>query len=251
VQALVVDDEPLARRRLIALLADEKDVEIIGEAGSGSAAVEAISGKRPDLVFLDVQMPGLDGFGVLRCTLGAHAPAVIFVTAYDEHAIRAFEVQAVDYLVKPVSPARLHQAVSRGVSRVRSTTTQDNARSLDRLLASVAEPEPQGPRISLKRDGAVVFVSIADIEWVQADGDHLAIHTTREAFSIRETLSEFHGRLPAEQFARIHRSVVVNVARVQEIRSVAKGGYLVVMRDGTQLRSGRRHREAVQRLLDR
>ena len=248
-RALIVDDEPLARRRLLALLAEEPDIEVIGEAGTGSAAVEAIAGKRPDLVFLDVQMPGLDGFGVLRCTAKAHTPVVVFVTAHDEHAIRAFEVQAVDYLLKPVTAARFHEAARRAILRARTAPRTETARSIDALLSRVADPLPDESRIAVKGDGRVAFVAVADIDWIEADGDYALIHAGRELHPVRQTMTELEAKLPRERFARVHRSVIVNVSRVREVESVPKGGYVLVLRDGTRLRSGRVYREVVQALI--
>ena len=251
VRALIVDDEPLARRRLLGLLADEPDVAVIGEAGSGSAAVEAIAGKRPDLVFLDVQMPGLDGFGVLRCTALAHAPVIVFVTAHDEHAIRAFEVQAVDYLLKPVTAARFHEAVRRAVTKVRAASAPDHARAIESLLAEIGPPAEDEIRIPIRQEGRVLLVRPADLDWVEADSDHLRIHVGREVYVVRETLSDLEGRLPSERFARIHRSIIVNRAKVRVVESVPKGGYVLVMTDGARLRSGRSYRETVQSLTRR
>jgi len=248
VRAIVVDDEPLARRRLLTLLAEEPELEVVGEAGSGSAAVEAIAGKRPDLVFLDVQMPGLDGFGVLRCIARAHSPAVVFVTAHDEHAIRAFEVQAVDYLLKPVTAARFHEAVRRAVVKVRSAPRAEHARTIEQLLARVGESADES-RIPIRREGHIAFVPVADIDWVEADGDYLRLHAGREVHTLRETMNEIESRLPEKRFVRVHRSIIVNVARVRAVESIPKGDYLLVLQDGTKLRSGRTYRETVQALI--
>jgi two-component system LytT family response regulator len=249
IRVLVVDDEALARRRLLGFLRDEPELRVIGEADSGSKAVEAIAGQRPDLVFLDVQMPGLDGFGVLRCVAGAHLPAVVFVTAHDQHAIRAFEVHAVDYLLKPVTAARFHQAVTRAIARIRTSSREESSRSIEALLARVGEPEPLGPRIPIRRDGRIGFVAVADIEWVEADGDHLQLHAGREVHTLRATLTELEAKLPADRFVRVHRSLIVNLGRVREVESVPKGDYVLILTDGTRLRSGRSYRETVQRLI--
>jgi two-component system LytT family response regulator len=247
-----VDDEPLARRRLQAMLATEADLDLIGEAATGPAAVEAIAGQRPDLVFLDVQMPGLDGFEVLRCTARAHRPAVVFVTAYDQHAIRAFDVQAVDYLVKPVTAARLREAVRRAVARVRESSKRENATLIDRVLESVgggAGNAQEDVRIPLRRNGAVDFIHAGEIDWVEAYGDLVKIHAGRDVHVLRETLSEIAARLEGRGFARVHRSLVVNTSRVRTVESVARGGYVLVLTSGARLRSGRRYRSAVQLLL--
>jgi two-component system, LytTR family, response regulator len=251
IRALVVDDEPLARRRLRSMLATETELEVIGEAGTGSAAVEAIADMRPDLIFLDVQMPGLDGFQVLRCTAQAHRAAVVFVTAYDEHAIRAFDVHAVDYLVKPVTAARLHEAVRRAVARVRQAPRDEDASRIDRVLEDVAgrEGTPDGARIPIRRKGAVDFVKVADVDWVEADGDHVKIHAARDVHVLRETLSRVAERLGGPGFARIHRRIIVNTARVRTLESGEGGAYTLVLAGGTRLPCGRKYRAAVQSLI--
>ena len=248
-RALVVDDEMLARQRLVAMLADERDVDVIGMADGGSAAVQAIADKHPDLVFLDVQMPGLDGFGVLRCTAGAHRPVVVFVTAHDEHAIRAFEVNAADYLLKPVTAARLHEAVRRAVERVRNVARADNARAIDGVLAQSPETPATAARVPVRRDDGVDLVTVADITWVEADGDHARIHAGAAVHVLHETMAELDARLRPFRFMRVHRSAIVNVDAVRAIEPIAKGDYTLVLRDGTRVRSGRRYRADVQSLI--
>jgi two-component system, LytTR family, response regulator len=253
-RALIVDDEVLARRRLAAMLGEEREVEVIGEADGGSAAVQAIVSQRPDLVFLDVQMPGLDGFGVLRCTAGAHRPVVVFVTAHDEHAIRAFEVHAADYLLKPVTAARLREAVRRAVERVRSAAARtEGARAIDEVLshslARAPETPANGARIPVRRADGVGLVSVAEIDWVEADGDHLRLHAGRAVHTLRETMAELEARLRGFRFVRVHRSAIVNVDAVRAVEPIAKGDYFLVLRDGTRVRSGRRYRGDVQALM--
>ena len=250
VRAVVVDDEPPARRRLRALLADEADVEIVGEAGGGTAAVQLITAERPDLVFLDVQMPGLDGFGVLRAVAPSHLPLVIFVTAYDEHAIRAFEVAAVDYVLKPVDEARFRAAVRRAVERVRGARPADLSAELATLLerlqpAAAAPPE----RFPVRANGVVTFVRVHDIDWVDVAGDQVRLHVGKETHLLRETMAQVEARLPAATFVRIHRSTIVNLDRVREVQPWFKGDYVLILKDGTRLTSGRTYREKVQRLL--
>ena len=250
IRTLIVDDEPLALRRLRALLADEPDIEIVGEAVNGTEAVRAITTERPDLVFLDVQMPGLDGFDVLRATASIHQPFVVFVTAHDEHAIRAFEVQAVDYLLKPVIEARFREAVRRVVARLRGESTADIARQMAQLLERVAPAPARGGRIPIKRDGRVNFVRVDDIDWVEADGDLVRVHAGKDAHTIRETMAQIEAKLPPERFMRVHRSIIVNTERVREVQPWFKGDYVLIMHDGTKLRSGRTYRQSVQALID-
>jgi two-component system LytT family response regulator len=249
IRTLIVDDEPLARRRLQSLLADESDIDVIGEAANGTEAVRAIATDRPDLVFLDVQMPGLDGFDVLRATATLHQPFVVFITAHDEHAIRAFEVQAVDYLLKPVIETRFREAVRRVVGRMRASPRQELAHELAQLLERVAPTQARSSRIPIKRDGRVNFVRAEDIDWVEADGDVVRLHAGRETHVVRETLSDVEAKLPEGHFMRIHRSLIVNTERVREVQPWFKGDYVLILHDGTKLRSGRTYRAAVQTLI--
>ena len=249
IRTLIVDDEPLARRRLKSLLDGEADIEIIGEAANGTEAVRAITMDKPDLVFLDIQMPGLDGFDVLRATAAIHQPFVVFITAHDEHAIRAFDVQAVDYLLKPVIEARFREAVRRAVTRLRKTPGKELAQEIAQLLERVSPTPARGGRIPIKRDGRVNFVRVEDVDWVQADGDVVRLHVGRESHAIRETLADVEAKLPTDRFLRIHRSLIVNVERVREVQPWFKGDYVLILHDGTKLRSGRTYRDAVQTLI--
>ena len=234
------------------MLDGEDDIEIVGEAGSGSAAVSAINAETPDLVFLDVQMPGLDGFGVLREITSEPRPFVIFVTAYDDYAVRAFDVHAIDYLLKPVAESRLRDAVRRAVGRLRNesrdTLSQEVARLVERLAVR-PDATPNAERLAIKGDGRVNFVRIDEIDWVEADGDIVRIHAGRETHRIRETLGAIEAKLPASRFIRIHRSIIVNPLRVREIQPWFKGDYVLILNDGTKLRSGRTYRQAVQSLM--
>jgi two-component system, LytTR family, response regulator len=251
IRTLIVDDEPVARRRIRALLAGEHDVDVIGEAANGTEAVKAIVGEKPELVFLDVQMPGLDGFEVIRATADQHRPFVVFVTAHDEHAIRAFEVQAVDYLLKPVVETRFRDAVRRVVGRIRDGAGGDLSRQMTQLLERVASQpaRPGAGRIPVKRDGRVNFVRVEDIDWVEADGDFVKLHAGRETHMVRETMADIALKLPTERFARVHRGIIVNADRVKEIQPWFKGDYVLILHDGTRLRSGRTYRQTVQTLI--
>ena len=249
-RVLIVDDEPLARRRLRMMLEQEPDLLVIGDAASGTEAVRVIADIRPDLVFLDIQMPGLDGFGVIRQIARDRPPLIVFVTAHDEHAIRAFEVQALDYVLKPVLRPRLQEAVRRAVERNRAGTpgfAQELSKLLDRVSA---QPAPPSARIPVKRDGSVMFVRVEDVDWVEADGDHVRIHAGRETHLVRETISEFAAKLASPRFLRVHRSVVVNTERIREVQSWFKGDYVLILHDGTKLRTSRSYRGAVQALIE-
>jgi two-component system LytT family response regulator len=248
VRTLIIDDEPLARRRLRTLLSDEPDLELVGEASNGNAAVTAIIEKRPDLLLLDIQMPGKDGFEVLRDIAGGHQPVVVFITAHDEHAIRAFEVEAVDYVLKPVVEDRLRAAVRRAVSRLREQRRGDLAGAMAKLLERVDRARADG-RVAVKTDRGVTLIPASDIQWVEADGDLVTLHTARGRHVLRTTMGDIESRLATPPFTRVHRSAIVNVDCIQEIQPLFKGDYAIVLKSGMQIRTGRTHRANVQALM--
>ncbi|MGQ0712888.1 MAG: LytR/AlgR family response regulator transcription factor [Gemmatimonadaceae bacterium] len=245
----VVDDEPLARRGIRQLLALHDDVEVVAEARNGMEAVRMLETVATDLVFLDVQMPELDGISVLRRVDPERIPAVIFVTAYDTFAVRAFELHAVDYLVKPVHEARFHRALARARDRLQSQEAVTLSRRLSALLAngSTGETAVREPsrRLVVPTNGSELVLDVAEIEWIEADDYYAAIHARGRRHLIRESLASLEARLDASLFVRVHRSAIVNLARVREIRSAAAGESAVVLRDGTQLPLSRRRREQV------
>ena len=243
---MVVDDEPLAREHLIALLADEPDMQIVGEAGGGSEAVRLIKLLKPDLVFLDVQMPGLNGFDVLRAIPPDLLPLVVFVTAYDVHAVEAFDVSAVDYVLKPVDADRLRLAARRAVERAAAP----DAKAVLTQLSAIAERLPTAAleRIPVATDGRVFFVAPRDIDWADAHDDQVRLHVGKATHVMRETMAHLESRLKSG-FIRIHRSLLVNVERIREVQPWVKGDYVVILQDGTRLTSGRTYRERVRALL--
>jgi two-component system LytT family response regulator len=243
VRVLVVDDEAPARRKVRAHLAGTPGVEVVGEAASGPEAVEAIRSLRPDLVFLDVQMPGMTGFEVIEAVGVEAMPAVVFVTAYDEFALDAFEVQAVDYLMKPFHADRLRQAVAR--ARERISRHEPARESLARLLQGVLQKEPRELQRLLVREGErMFFVPIREIVHLTADGNYVKVHTAKGAHhQIRETLASLEAKLDAERFARIHRSEIVNLDYVAEIQPFFHGDYTVLLKTGEQVRLSRRFQD--------
>ncbi|HEU4455840.1 MAG TPA: LytTR family DNA-binding domain-containing protein [Longimicrobium sp.] len=260
-RALIVDDEPLARRGIRQLLEPHADVQVVGECRNGREALRALDALAPDLVFLDVQMPGLDGFGVLRERGERPIPAVIFVTAYDEFAVRAFEAHALDYLVKPVSAARFDAALERARERMRFT----EALALrERLAAMLAErdgrpadalspaPLPDPPRrIVVPSSAGDLVLDLAEIDWIEADDYYAAIHAHGRRHLVRESLASLEERLDPARFVRVHRSAIVPVDRVRELRSTHPGETVVVLRDGTRVPVSRRRREQVRELIRR
>jgi two-component system LytT family response regulator len=246
-RAVIVDDEPLARKRIATLLRTHPEIEVVAEAGSGTRAVGVIAAEKPDLVFLDVQMPGSDGFGVLRA-LAPPLPLVIFVTAHDEHAIRAFDVQAVDYVLKPVVEDRFHEAVRRAMGRLRASSADALSQQMTSLLERLA-PASQDDRLAIKTGDRILFVRFDDIDWVGVDGDYAQVHVGKETHLVRETLGEIERRLPASKFVRVHRSSIVQTSRIKTIQPWFKGDYVLTLHDGTRVTSGRTYRERVQALI--
>lgn len=253
-RVVIADDEPLARERIESLLAGRAGVEVVGTAGDGRSAVEAVRTHRPDLLFLDVQMPELDGFGVLR-ELGAEAPpAVVFCTAYDQFALRAFEVHALDYLLKPFDEERFTAALGRARAQLaqRGAGEDLNAR-LAALLAAArpAAAEAKADRLAVKTDGRVLLVKFADIDWVEAADNYVNLHVGRDSHLMRETMNSLEQRLDPERFVRISRSTIVNLDRIRELQPMFHGDYSVILRDGTKLALSRNYRERLAHLLGR
>jgi len=245
-RVLVVDDEPLARRGIHARLGRMADVEIVGECASGREAVDAIRGLSPDLVFLDVQMPGLDGFGVVEAVGAERMPVVVFVTAYDQHALRAFEARALDYLLKPIDDERFEQAVARARARVAERRESAVGR---RLAAAPAAPAAPLERILVRSGGRVLLVAADEVDWIEAAGDYLRLHVGPARHLLRETMGALEARLDPRRFVRIHRSTIVNVSRIRELQPYFNREYVVLLRDGTRLKLSRGYRERLELLL--
>lgn len=255
-RVVIVDDEPLARRGIRQLLAGHGDVEVAGEARNGREAVRVLNALAPDLVFLDVQMPEIDGFAVLRQLTVDPLPAIIFVTAFDTFAVQAFESHALDYLVKPVHEARFQDALSRARERLQSQEAVALSRRLSSLLAGgdiasastgpapTAAPAP-ARRLVIGTGGSDLILDTAEIDWIEAEDYYIAIHAHGKRHLVRESLASLETRLDRLQFVRVHRSAIVNLAQVREIRTQAIGDSMVVLRDGTQLPLSRRRREHV------
>jgi two-component system LytT family response regulator len=234
-RTLIVDDEAPARDRLHRLLSELPDVELIGEAENGVQAVELIERKRPDLLFLDIQMPGLDGFGVLEAL--QEAPAVVFVTAYDEYAIRAFEVNALDYLLKPYSRKRLEEAVRRAMGLLLQGGTP--AANLRPLLASLAEQGQYMKRLAVWYRSSIRLLDVEEIDWIGIEEDQVVVHVGGEGYAVRRTLSDMEARLDPSRFFRAHRSAIVNLDRVQEIIPWFKGSHKLRLTTGEEVELSR------------
>jgi two-component system LytT family response regulator len=246
IRTMVVDDEPMARERLLALLGQEKDIEIIGECADGSQAISAIQQQQPDLVFLDVQMPACDGFRVIEDVGPERMPAVVLVTAYDEYALKAFEVHAIDYLLKPFGRDRFQQSLQHARAHVERRRAGDLGRRLMALVQDV-KPEPQRmDRLVVKSGGRVFFLRTDDLDWVEAAGNYVRLHLTSESHLFRETMNNMEARLDGQRFVRIHRSRIVNADRIKELQPWFNGEYVVVLDNGTRLTLSRGYRERLQ-----
>jgi two-component system LytT family response regulator len=249
-RVLVVDDEAPARRLALSLLTEMEEVEVIGDAASGHAAVEAIRRLRPDIVLLDVQMPGLDGFGVVAAVGVASMPAVIFVTAYERYALRAFDVHAVDYLLKPFDNGRFRTAMERAIVRVRSGRSSELSGQLETLLNRLAR-DRSPDLIALKVEDRHILIDAATIDCIEVSDKVVIVQTAEQTYRVRETLNRIEQRLPPEQFVRIHRSVIVNIKRVKEIQPWFQGDYVLILKNGKRFMSGRAYRDVVRRFTAR
>jgi two-component system LytT family response regulator len=254
IRAVIADDEPLARRGIRQLLAAHGDVSVVAEARNGREALRALRAFRPDLLFLDVQMPELDGFGVLREHGAERMPAVVFVTAYDEFAVRAFEAHALDYLVKPLEEARFARALERTRERLRTAEAVDLSRRLAALLEEhERERETNGAprRLLVPTSTGGLLLDADEIDWIEADDYYAAVHARGRRHLIRESLASLERRLDAARFVRAHRAALVNADRVRELRAEPTGETVLVLRDGTRVPVSRRRRERVVELLRR
>jgi len=249
VRVLIVDDEPPARAKVRRFLAADAEVEVVGEAGSGPEAVDAIQRLRPDLVFLDIQMPGADGFGVLGALDDGAMPQVVFVTAYDAYALRAFEVHAVDYLLKPFDADRFRTALARAKERVRARPAADDLEQrIRRALAEARPPAAYLDRVLVRTGDRAVFLRTDEIDWLEAEENYVRVHAGREPHLVRGTLAGLEERLDPARFIRVHRSHVVNLASIRELHPWSHGDWMIVLRDGRELMLSRRYRDRLPEL---
>ena len=258
IKTLIVDDEPLARRNLRLLLAKDPQIEILDECRNGSEAVKAINAQSPDLIFLDIQMPEMDGFDVLAQVGPDHIQAIIFVTAFDQYALKAFDVHALDYLLKPFDDERFAHALARAKSQIEA---REINRLSKRLLALLEERESernapaQGKgyltRVMIKAAGRVVLLRVDEIDFIEADGNYAKLHVGKKAHLLREKMNDLEGQLDPARFVRIHRSAIVNLDRIKEMHPHFNGDYIVVLEDGRQLRLSRTRRDALIHRLHR
>jgi two-component system LytT family response regulator len=247
IRALIVDDEPLARERIRVLLRDEPDVEIAAECAGGEEAVEQVSRLRPDLLFLDVQMPEMDGFEVLQNLSAEQLPVVIFATAFDQHAVRAFDAHALDYLLKPFKPARFKEAVQRAREQLARREAGTATGGLLQLLAERAATS-QLTRLAVKTEEKILFVAVSDIDSIESAGNYVVVHVGKENHILRDTLSNLEAKLPARHFYRVSRSAIVNLERVKELQPLFRGESVIVLKNGRTIPTTRTLREIQDRL---
>jgi two-component system, LytTR family, response regulator len=253
IRAVIVDDEDLARRGIRALLARAADVEVIAECSNAREAIDVIRAQTPDLLFLDVQMPGKSGFDVIDAIGVADRPHIVFVTAFDEFAIRAFEVNALDYILKPVNEQRFEMALQRARNALAAARDGSVGRRLEQLAAELGHPAHSAAvyapdRIPVKSGGRVMVIRIADVDWVKAEHDYVSLYVGSKSWLVRDTISSIEARFANSGFVRIHRSTLVNVDRIRELRPLDKGEFQVILHDGVELKLSRNFRASLQRL---
>ena len=250
-RVIIADDEFLARDKLRLMLASEPGVKVIAECQNGGETLHTLSAYKPDLMFLDVRMPDLDGFEVLSRVPRLDMPLVVFTTAFDGHAIRAFEAHALDYLLKPFDHERLHQALERARNELEKANTRAETQRILQYLSETRQHLATGRRLIVRAGGRVVFLSFDEIDWVEAAANYVRIYVGKQSYLLRRGIGEIAERLDQSQFIRIHRSVIVNVQKIKELQPVNSGEYIVVLKDGKELSCSRGYRSGLQELVDR
>lgn len=255
IRVVLADDERLAREKLRLLLASEPGIEIVAECGDGAQAVSAIRTHQADLAILDVQMPGMDGFQVLSQFSADEMPVVIFATAYDQYALRAFEANALDYLLKPFDQERLHNAMEKARLHLSGSQNREITRRILDLLSKIVPgmpvPTPGESRLVIREKGRIIFLNLDQIDWIDASANYVRLNVGKESHLVRETIGKIAERLDPNHFVRIHRSTIVDVRKIKELIPVNSGEYIVVLRNGKELSCSRGHRAALQNLIDR
>jgi two-component system LytT family response regulator len=251
IRTLIVDDESLARERIRSMLASDPRIQIIAECSNGQDAIEAIQLHSPELVFLDVEMPGIDGFGVLEALPPELIPTIIFVTAYDQYAVRSFEVYALDYLLKPFDQERFDKALERAKTQI---STQQSDSLSERILSALEEIKTRPvhlERLVIKMNGHVFFIKADEIDWLEAEGNYVRLHAGKESYLLRDTISALESQLDPKKFIRVHRSAIVNIDRITELQPWFHGEYRIILGEGVQLTLSRTYREKLHDLLGR
>jgi two-component system, LytTR family, response regulator len=254
-RAIVADDEHLARKKLRLLLASEPGVQVVAECQDGQQTIEAVRAHKPDLLLIDVQMPDLDGFQVLEKINPDEMPVVVFTTAYDQFAIRAFEAHALDYLLKPFDGERLHHSMERARAELLKVHNRDlTSRILDLIAKNAGpktEPKEADDRMVIRAGGKVVFLEVKEIDWIEAAANYVKLNVGKDSYLLREGISSISERLHPDRFVRIHRSVIVNVRKIKELQPCESGEYIAVLKNGKELSCSRGYRAQLQRLIGR
>lgn len=248
IRTLIVDDQLIARESLRRMLKPETDIEIVGMPATGREALDAINQLKPDLVFLDVHMPDFDGFSVLAQLPAERAPVIIFVTANDDFALKAFDVHALDYVVKPITEDRLQRALKRARDHLRSRQSGDLSQRLGALLSDLQTSPRQTDRLAVKTGGRVIFLRLADVDWIEAADNYVKLHVGPEAHLLRETMNALEQKLPADRFMRVSRSGMVNIEQIKELHPLFHGEYVIVLRSGAKVTLTRTYREKLKQL---
>ncbi len=255
IKTIIADDEPLAREKIRNLLNDDPDIELIGECADGIETVTAIRNQQPDLVFLDVQMPELDGFGVLKALSDSDMPTLIFVTAYDQYALRAFEVHALDYLLKPFDRERFQKALQRAKEHIRKEKSGEVNEKLLTLLEDLKSEKSNNherkylDRLVIKAGGRVTFLKTEEIDWIEAAGNYIRLYIGKDSHLLRDTMNNIQTKLDPEKFLRIHRSTILKIDRIKELQPWYHGEYVVTLENGKQLTSSRSYRDKLGKLM--
>lgn len=249
IRAIIVDDEPLGRIVIREMLRRDSDFSVIGECSNGQEAIAVINAERPDLIFLDVQMPEVDGFEVLAALDVTRLPLVIFVTAYDQYAVSAFEVHAVDYLLKPFDRERFDKALQRAKLQLQREQTSNVSQRILALLEEQRIKPKYLERLVIKTNGRIFFLKTEEIDWISAEGNYVNLHVKKDSYLLRETISSLETQLNPQRFARIHRSQIVNLDRIRELRHWSHGEYQIILHDGVELMLSRSYREKLHDLL--
>lgn len=251
IRVVVADDELLARKFIRRMLKQDPEVEIVAECGNGTEAVAVIRKEKPDLVFLDVQMPEMDGFAVLDAVKLDHLPEIIFTTAYESYAIRAFELHALDYLLKPFDQVRFKAALKYAKERFHSHEQEDKRLQIGTLLESIRAQQQYLDRVIIRADGRITFLQTREIDWLEADDKYVHLHTGKGTRMVRQTLSAMESQLDPKKFLRVHRSTMVNVDRIKELQPLFNGEHSLILEDGTRLTLSRKYKDKLFELLGR